>query len=208
MGNVASSLAGSGTTPAKCTQSFFVLASAFILGIQFLPDDVRGALMDYGARRQADASHEGSTKQPTAFAKLKTLLAKFTDYGQVPHSWFRHFYLVSVGWSVFWLLQFLNKGKAMEAIAAWQAKEGTGKGMSLGQTYVVCALMALQGSRRLYESYFVAKMGKSPMWFVHWALGLFYYTAMGQSVWVEGSGEFDQFTPETSRSIGLVSVLT
>ena len=200
MGNVASSLAGSSATPAQYTQSVFVLASAFIFGIQFLPDDVRGALMDYGARRPNDASYGASSKQSTALAKLKSLLAKLTEYGQVPHSWFRHFYIVSVGWSIFWLMQFLSKGRVMEAIAAWQVKQGNGKGMGLGQTYVICALMALQGSRRLYESYFVTRMGKSPMWFVHWALGLLYYTAMGLTVWVDGSGE-DKSSEFSSRSI-------
>jgi 3-oxo-5-alpha-steroid 4-dehydrogenase 3 len=189
MGNVASSLVPANASPAQYTQAFFALSSAFIFSIQFLPDDIRGVLMDYGARRpkQDSASpKDGATPSP-ALAKLKAVLAKLTDCTQVPHSWFRHFYIVSVSWSLFWLAQFLSKGKVMAAIAAWQAKVAP-KGMGLGQTYVVAALMAIQGARRLYESYFVARMGKSPMWCVHWALGLAYYTAIGLSVWVEGSG--------------------
>lgn len=147
--------------------------------------------MDYGARRpqqdNGSASKDSGAGPSPALVKLKAVLAKLTDCTQVPHSWFRHFYIVSVGWSIFWLSQFLSRGRLMTAIAAWQAKVAP-KGMGLGQTYIVAALMAIQGSRRLYESYFVARMGKSPMWCVHWALGLAYYTAMGLGVWVEGSG--------------------
>jgi 3-oxo-5-alpha-steroid 4-dehydrogenase 3 len=50
--------------------------------------------------------------------------------------------------------------------------------------------MALQGSRRLCESLFVFKPGSSPMWFIHWALGLAYYITISLAVWVEGSSTF------------------
>jgi 3-oxo-5-alpha-steroid 4-dehydrogenase 3 len=190
MGNGQSRLVPVDASPAQYTQAFFVLSSAFIFSIQFLPDDIRGVLMDYGARRpqQKDAANATAAANASpAMLKLRGVLAKLTNCSQVPHSWFRHFYIVSTGWSVFWLAQFLSKGRVMAAIASWQQKTAP-NGMGLGQTYVVAALMAVQGTRRLYESYFVARMGKSPMWFVHWMLGLLYYTAMGLGVWVEGSG--------------------
>lgn len=194
MGNSPSRLVPDDASPAQYTQAFFVLSSAFIVSIQFLPDDIRAVLMDYGARRPqkkdaASATTAANANISPAMLKLRGVLAKLTNCSQVPHSWFRHFYIVSTGWSVIWLAQFLSKGRVMAAIASWQQKTAPNS-MGLGQTYVVAALMAVQGMRRLYESYFVARMGKSPMWFVHWMLGLAYYTAMGLGVWIEGSGMF------------------
>lgn len=61
--------------------------------------------------------------------------------------------------------------------------------------YVVVVFMVIQGVRRLYESYFVVRMGKFFMWCVYWVLGLVYYIVIGFSVWVEGLGmliEFEQ----------------
>lgn len=143
--------------------------------------------MDYGARRPNDAA---VSQQAGAVAKLKDMLATLSNIGQVPHSWFRHFYMVSVGWSLYWATQFLTKGKVIGALAAKQAATG-GRGMALTQVYIAWLLMSMQGSRRLYETFFVSKMGKSPMWVVHWALALAYYTAMGTAVWIEGSGSLN-----------------
>lgn len=74
----------------------------------------------------------------------------------------------------------------MREIAKLQDR-AEGPSMELGQVYAAWLLMALQGSRRLYESLYVSKPGSSPMWVIHWVLGLVYYTTMAVSVWVEGS---------------------
>jgi 3-oxo-5-alpha-steroid 4-dehydrogenase 3 len=46
----------------------------------------------------------------------------------------------------------------------------------------------------LYESLFVTKAGSSPMFVLHWVLGLIYYTCNLMSVWVEGSGKLRRVT--------------
>ncbi|PCD40647.1 hypothetical protein FGRA07_01918 [Fusarium graminearum] len=178
----------SNLTPVQCCQTFFALSTAIVLGIQALPQDVRSALMDYGARRPKDAKHEKGREEnkQKVFVPLRSFMKNLTEYGQVPHSWFLHFYIVSVALSGFWAWQYLTKGHVLRTIATWQDRAG-GPSMSLEQIFVAWLLMALQGSRRLYESLFVFKPGSSPMWFIHWALGLSYYIAMSLAVWVEGS---------------------
>jgi 3-oxo-5-alpha-steroid 4-dehydrogenase 3 len=63
-------------------------------------------------------------------------------------------------------------------------------------------MMAAQGGRRLYECFRVMKPGKTPMWFVHWGLGLAFYAVMSVSVWVEGSGEFFLAGPQKAMVVG------
>ncbi|KAM5351356.1 hypothetical protein ACJ41O_004079 [Fusarium nematophilum] len=176
-------------SPAQWCQSFFVLSAGFILFIQALPQDVRSAFMDYGARRPQEAKQGGegaqvAERQPGG---LKTFLKNLTNYGQVPHSWFLHFYIVSALSSAFWAWQYFQRGSLMRTMAMLQDQRGE-PSMDLEQVLVAWVLMALQGSRRLYESLYVSRPGSSGMWFVHWALGLAYYTAMGIAVWIEGSG--------------------
>ena len=76
----------------------------------------------------------------------------------------------------------------MEAIARAQVKDGN-QTVELGHVFLAWALMAIQGTRRLYESVVIMKAGKSPMSSIHWVVGLAYYASMSVSVWVEGSGE-------------------
>lgn len=171
-------------SPAQWCQVFYALASAGIIGINVLPADMRKSLMDYGPRRPAEG--EADERKTLAVAKF---VAWVMNHAQVPHAWFLHFYFCSVGWSVFWAWQYLTRGSIMAAVV--RAQSGSqGPSMEISQVFVAWLLMSLQGARRLYESLFVTKMGSSPMSFVHWALGIGYYTAMGLSVWVEGSGKF------------------
>ncbi|KAI8671515.1 Polyprenol reductase [Fusarium keratoplasticum] len=181
--DIASSL-----TPAQWCQSFFVLSAGLILFIQALPQDVRSALMDYGPRRPKDANPASGKPETSkqSFKAVRSFLKTLTNYGQVPHSWFLHFYIISVSFSAFWAWQYIQRGTVMRTIATLQDRPQESS-MSLEQVFVAWLFMALQGSRRLYESLCVSKPGSSPMWFVHWALGLGYYTAMSVAVWIEGS---------------------
>ncbi|KAH7328527.1 hypothetical protein B0I35DRAFT_473223 [Stachybotrys elegans] len=172
-------------SPAGFVQSAFVLAAALVLAVQAAPASVRTAMTEYGAR-----SRKGGTKgqeDTHGEASLHGLLIYLTRLGQVPHQWFLHFYVASVAWSIFWAVQLVWGGAVLTAVAARQAQTG-GTSMTTGQVYLAWTLMALQGVRRLYESLFVTRPGSSPMWIVHWALGVVYYTGVNVAVWVEGSG--------------------
>ncbi|KAF5022052.1 hypothetical protein F66182_5898 [Fusarium sp. NRRL 66182] len=175
-------------TPAQWCQSFFGLSTAGVLLIQALPRDVRSALTDYGARRPSDklTGKEMGKEEDQSSKSLGSFLKNLAEYGQVPHSWFLHFYIISVFFSGFWAWQYITGGSGMKTIAVLQDRS-SGPSMSLEQVFVVWLFMALQGLRRLYESLYVFKQGSSPMWFVHWALGISYYVMIGLSVWVEGS---------------------
>ncbi|KND95183.1 Polyprenol reductase [Tolypocladium ophioglossoides CBS 100239] len=170
--------------PALWCQGFFLGAAGGILALQVLPRDVRSTLMDYGARRPSDGSSSGGQKKTKA-----ALLTSLASYGQVPHSWFWHFYVLSVSWSAFWAWQYVQRGAVMAALAEAQARStAASPSMELGRVFLAWTMLAVQGSRRLYECFFVTKPGHTPMLFVHWALALAFYTALNISVWIEGSG--------------------
>lgn len=180
------------TTPAEWCQAFFVVSTAILVSMVLLPDAACKALLAYGARRPAHTQHGPNSQAPghKAEAKANSLLV-LTSYAQVPHSWFIHFYMASVSWSIFWGWQYISKGTIMRAMAEMQhqsAVENQASEVELSATLVTWLLMSSQGARRLCECLFVAKPGSSPMSAFHWALGVAYYTAVGISVWIQGSG--------------------
>lgn len=78
----------------------------------------------------------------------------------------------------------------MSFIAERQVSLSGEPSVELDRVFLAWLMMAAQGGRRLFECFWVVKPGRTPMWWVHWALGLGFYGLMGISVWVEGSGEF------------------
>jgi 3-oxo-5-alpha-steroid 4-dehydrogenase 3 len=58
--------------------------------------------------------------------------------------------------------------------------------MTQDQVTLMWALMAAQGSRRLYETAMWQKPTQSRMPVSHYFLGIFYYIAMSMAIWVEG----------------------
>lgn len=137
-------------------------------------------------------------EQVKQVGRLTNSLAGLSSHLQVPHSWFRHFYILSVLSSVFWAWEYLQRGPVMLAIAKMQDSAGEGPSMKLGEIYLAWTLLALQGSRRLYESLFIFKPGSSQMSFGHWITGLAFYVAMGVSVWIEGASKLQR--PESVLS--------
>jgi 3-oxo-5-alpha-steroid 4-dehydrogenase 3 / polyprenol reductase len=163
-------------SPAQCLQAFYVLGTASILFIHALPADLRSALVEYGARQQTAAN--------------KSVIALVVKFAQVPHSWFLHFYILSVGLSLFWGWQYVTKGDILSSIVWAQVNGpgGDGPSMDISQVFVAWGLLAAQGARRLFENIFVMAPGKSHMSILHWVFGITFYTAMSMSMWIEGSG--------------------
>jgi len=65
---------------------------------------------------------------------------------------------------------------------------GLRRAMPMERIIVTWVLMSAQGVRRLLESIILAKPSASKMWFVHWLLGILFYTAISVAVWIEGAG--------------------
>lgn len=186
-----------GVTPSQWIQAFYLAAAGGIVVLQGLPSSVRSNLMDYGARKSPGTEETKKTGKTDSGKERKEdsedMLARLIKAMQVPHSWFWHFYAVSVLGSAFWASQYATQGRVMRVLAGGQSQGKTGEAAdpdALGRVVVAWVMMALQGSRRLYECVAVTKPGSSPMLAVHWLLGLMFYSVMGVSIWIESSGKF------------------
>lgn len=107
---------------------------------------------------------------------------------RVPHTWFQHFYLVSVLSSLFWGLQILAKGSAFETLCQSIEHNTQAKGMTTDQVVLSWSLVTTQGVRRLLETSLLARSSESKMWFIHWLVGIAFYLAIGIACWIEGAG--------------------
>ncbi|KAH7041111.1 uncharacterized protein B0I36DRAFT_233651 [Microdochium trichocladiopsis] len=184
-------------TPAAACQLFYVVASLFVLGITIMPDSAKGLLLSYGPRSQQKQRQRQTDQKPIAEQSQNAngdawfiqLLDWITSIGKVPHSWFAHFYIISVVCSAFWATQFFTNGRILRSAVSQGsfAMTASERGMTMDQVVLTWILMSLQGGRRLYESLFVMRSSSSRMWFVHWALGLAFYFSTSIAVWAEGS---------------------
>ncbi|KAI5868017.1 hypothetical protein GGS23DRAFT_7372 [Durotheca rogersii] len=184
---------GPGFTPATCCQLFYVLATATTLAAAGTPESLRRLFMPYGARSSSSPlsssrAKKGEEGEAGGEGRLLRAVSWATSASQVPHSWFRHFYVLSLSGSAFWAVQFLCRGRALEFVVEHEAKTGR-PSMSVSQVILVWFLMSLQGARRLYESVVLVRPSPSKMWVIHWLLGLAFYLCMSVSIWVEGSGK-------------------
>ena len=108
---------------------------------------------------------------------------------QVPHSYFTHFYVISVLSSLFWGYQLLTRGSIIRYLCWLQYRmSGNERAyMSREQIVLVWALMAVHGCRRLYESITFGRSSKSTMSIGHYLVGAGFYVVVGVAVWIEGA---------------------
>ncbi|KAI3336932.1 3-oxo-5-alpha-steroid 4-dehydrogenase [Xylariaceae sp. AK1471] len=181
---------------ATICQLFYVLSAAAVLAVAAAPNSAQRLLTQYGARSSGNASASVSSQDRKDTGREldnnnnNALSVRFitwlTSVGKVPHSWFIHFYILSLSCTVFWAIQFLTKGIVLELIVRNQPSNLTSS-MTIGQVILVWFLMGLQGARRLYEYLAVLRPSSSRMWVVHWLLGNAFYLFTSVSLWVEGS---------------------
>ncbi|EED20108.1 3-oxo-5-alpha-steroid 4-dehydrogenase, putative [Talaromyces stipitatus ATCC 10500] len=173
---------------AACTT--FTFFSIPVLNIRFV---------NYGARTSGrnnavpskSAAHEPtdeSSSTPSHNAGFISQLMDTLTTWQVPHRYFTHYYVLSVLSSAFWISQLLSKGPAFRFVASNMSEEHLQNSMTVHQVILCTTLMLIQGGRRLYESFALAKPSSSRMWVVHWLLGLCFYAGITTAVWIEGSG--------------------
>ncbi|KAK1819406.1 hypothetical protein LTR12_006232 [Friedmanniomyces endolithicus] len=171
-------------------RSGYLAASALVLLVALI-SPFRTRFLAYGARTSPSNGPSSAKKDKAAVKNpqsekgtLIAILDRLADI-TVPHSWFTSFYVVCVAWSLVWASQLLIQGPLFRLVAAYATAE-RGATMTARQVAVAWAMLMVQGSRRLYESLEFAKPSKSRMWFVHWVLGVGFYTATSVAVWVEG----------------------
>ncbi|QSZ34931.1 hypothetical protein DSL72_007793 [Monilinia vaccinii-corymbosi] len=160
-----------------CT-AFFLLATTVGIGGTLIPS-LRQHVINYGSR--------GITPNDTTIRIKATSMLEYTGSIQVPHTWFTHYYIVSVASSIFWAFQIITRGTVFKFLASYSQHDIT-PSMTVNQVALAWGFMAFQGGRRLYESFTLTKPTQSKMWVGIWAVGIAYYIFMGISVWIEGIG--------------------
>ncbi|KAI1414654.1 hypothetical protein F5Y13DRAFT_13163 [Hypoxylon sp. FL1857] len=175
-----------GLSPATYCQLFYVLAAATVLAIAATPESIQDRLTQYGARSSAAGASEEKKGKQASNGPLTSIVSWVTSVGKVPHSWFIHFYIVSLSCSAFWAVQFLRHGTILEFIVGNQASSER-TSMTINQVILSWLLMSLQGARRFYEYVAVMRPSSSKMWFIHWLLGIAYYFCTNISIWIEGA---------------------
>ncbi|KAE9379211.1 3-oxo-5-alpha-steroid 4-dehydrogenase-like protein [Stipitochalara longipes BDJ] len=163
--------------PALFCQIFYCLGTVIDVGGPLIPS-FREYIMNYGSR-SITSTESGSSRQST-LARLLKYVGSF----QVPHTWFAHYYVLSVASSVFWAIQIFTQGAAFEFLASFsKSKPAT----TANQAFMAWLLMAIQGTRRLYECIAFVKPTQSKMWAGMWIIGMAFYVCMGISVWIEST---------------------
>jgi 3-oxo-5-alpha-steroid 4-dehydrogenase 3 len=167
--------------PALFCQIFYSIGTAIDVGGPLI-SPFREYIMNYGFRSNTSTA-SGSSRQIT-FTTVLEYIGSF----RVPHTWFTHYYLISVASSVFWVIQIFTQGMAFEFLASFSKPRS--ETMSVDQAFLAWLLMAIQGTRRLYECITFMKPTQSKMWAGTWIIGMAFYVCMGISVWIEGIGLF------------------
>ncbi|OCK95046.1 uncharacterized protein K441DRAFT_676956 [Cenococcum geophilum 1.58] len=205
--------------PILLLRTFYLAAAALILLIYATPT-LRTRFLAYGSRATSPSKQTPKqTPKPTSpqpSNRFIQLLDHLTTY-RVPHSYFTHFYILSILCSILWLHQLRTRGPAFQQLAQLTSTPSTSRipngfaarsraaaaappetpSMTVAQVYLVCSLMLLQGLRRLAESCFYTSDSKSQMWIGHYALGVLFYSTVNIAVWIEG-------TPPSPRPTSLM----
>ena len=165
---------------------FFTIGAAVNIGGLLVPS-FRRQIMNYGSRREKTVPQGAKGEAIHPELKLSFVLDFIASF-QVPHTWFTHFYVISVASSIFWAIQLLTRGRIFNFLASWHQASDV-PGMTFNQVFLAWVFMTLQGVRRLYECITLTKPSHSKMWAGLWLAGIAYYIFMGISVWIEGIGE-------------------
>lgn len=168
--------------PGLVCRTFFTTGAVVAVGGTLVPS-FRDNIMNYGSRK--------TEIRQAVIPTTHNVVEKTYDYLtsiDVPHTWFIHYYVVSVVSSIFWGFQIAQHGKFLQLVASY-SNPGT-TSMTVNQVALAWLLMFAHGLRRLNESLTLTKPTNSKMWFGLWALGALYYVFMGISIWIEGACKF------------------
>lgn len=160
-------------------RAFFGLGAVVSIGGILLPS-FRTHIMNYGSRSTTITTSSSKPKESKDFIDR---ILRVVGSVQIPHSWFTHYYVVSVLSSCFWGYQIYTRGTVFKFLAS-HSHQGTN--MTVNHVVLAWTLMLAQGIRRLYESLTLTKPSQSKMWVGLWVIGMGYYIFIGIAVWIEG----------------------
>ena len=143
--------------------------------------------IDDRARNCSETTKSPEKRNANAGISLEWLF-EYLAAIQVPHTWFQHFYIVSVSSSFFWGIQILAKGSVLNALCQNVGTSAQVEGMTIDQVVLTWSFVTVQGVRRLLETSLLGRSSQSKMWFAHWLLGMVFYLALGVACWIEGAG--------------------
>lgn len=168
--------------PALLCKIFFTLGAAVSVGGTLVPS-FRENIMNYGPRKTKNSPGTKVSDVDSNIRKLFNFVASI----QVPHTWFTHYYVVSLASSIFWGYQIFQHGKVIRIMASFSPPSTSS--MTINQLFLVWTLMTVQGGRRLSECFALRKPSQSKMWFGLWIIGMLYYVFIGIGIWIEGIRE-------------------
>ncbi len=174
------------TDPALLVRSSFMVAAGAVTITNSLPA-LQRRFVRYGARSTVIKDEDGKPiEQPIPGGPFASILDALASL-QVPHSWFKHFYVVSVLSSVFWGMQLVQNGFVFRFLAKQHMASASKESFMMpSQVLLAWAMMSIQGTRRLLECIRLNKPSKSKMALPAYLLGIAFYTAIGVAIWVEG----------------------
>lgn len=157
---------------------FFTTGAIVAIGGTLVPS-FQQKIMIYGSRKR----NISNAARPPPKNVIEQMF-EFISSVQVPHSYFTHYYVVSVISSLFWGYQIAQHGRAVQLLASLSKYGNTS--MTVNQVVLAWAMMLFQGSRRLYESITLRTPSQSRMWIGLLIIGELHYLCSGVSVWIDG----------------------
>lgn len=152
----------------------------------YLIPSLNQRFLAYGARASissSSAEKEKAAQKKETHGWLKRVLDRVAQI-QVPHSWFTHFYILSVSCSLLWAVEILRDGALYKTAVSFV--DPSRASMNIHQVMLTWLLVLAQVTRRLLECLVLSRPSTSTMWIGHWVLGLLFYAGLSVAVWIEG----------------------
>ncbi|KAF2433189.1 hypothetical protein EJ08DRAFT_647570 [Tothia fuscella] len=146
-------------------RTYFLLTTAATVVTYTVPG-LNERFLAYGARNASPSPNKRSDVDVVEDNRVSSLLDRLASI-TVPHSWFKHFYLVGLLLTGYW------------AYTVPEARNAS------------TLLMGCHHVRRLLESLFLTRSSASRMHVTHWIMGLGFYVVLSVATWIE-----DYATPE------------
>ncbi|KAF2738859.1 hypothetical protein EJ04DRAFT_549735 [Polyplosphaeria fusca] len=178
--------------PVVLLRTFYLAASAFILLVQAIPL-LRTRFLAYGSRSSAPSASRADTEKRFG-SILEQALDRLARI-RVPHSYFTHFYIVSVACSLLWGWQLWRRPRLSLGNVLHAPLDASVEAVTVGQVQLAWLLMLLQGVRRMCESYSYMSTSKSQMWVGHYLLGILFYLTANVAIWLEAAGDMQEHLP-------------